>query len=128
MERELTGDELLFFNGHPGLLPIYGLLRERLTAVYPDLTVKVSKTQISFRNKHLFAMASLPWRRVKGWPEEYLLVSFGLDGEKCSPRIAQAVEAYPGRWTHHVAVTGPSEIDGELLGWIDEAYIFSKGK
>ncbi len=125
---ELTGDELLFFNSHPQMLPIYDLLRERLTTVYPDLTVKVSKTQISFRSRYVFAMASLPWRRVKGWPEEYLLVSFGLGAEKRSPRIAQAVEAYPGRWTHHVVVTDPSEIDGELLGWLDEAYTFSARK
>ena len=73
-------------------------------------------------------MASLPWRKVKGWPEEYLLVSFGLAYEKKSPRIVQAVEAYPNRWTHHVLRTCPEQVDDELMDWIGEAYRFAMVK
>ena len=73
-------------------------------------------------------MASLPWRKVKGRPKEYLLVSFGLAYEKKSPRIVQAVEAYPNRWTHHVLLTNPEQVDGELMDWIGEAYSFSMVK
>ena len=39
-----------------------------------------------------------------------------------------AVEPYPGRWTHHILVRTPEEIDGELLAWIDEAYAFANAK
>ena len=60
--------------------------------------------------------------------KEYLLVSFGLPYQEKSQRIVQAVEACPNRWTHHVAVQGMQEVDGELLGWIDEAYRFSAVK
>ena len=73
-------------------------------------------------------MASLPWRKVKGWPEEYLLVSFGLAYKKKSPRIVQAVEAYPNRWTHHVLLTRPEQVDDELMDWIGEAYRFAMVK
>lgn len=52
-------------------------------------------------------------------------MSFGLPYQKVSPRIAQSVEAYPNRWTHHVIVERAEEIDAELLGWIGEAYQFS---
>ena len=83
------------------------------------------KKQITLSNRHAFAAVSLPWRRVKGWPEEYLLVSFGLSCKKESPRIVQAVEAYPGRWTHHLLALSPADIDEELLDWIDEAFRFS---
>lgn len=78
----MTGDELLFFDKMPEMLPLYALLREGLEARYPDLEVRVAKTQISFRNRHVFAMASLPYRRMRGWPKEYLLVSFGLPCRK----------------------------------------------
>ncbi len=125
MERELTGDELLFFNSHPQLLPLYDLLRQELGRRYPDMTVKVSKTQISFRSKHIFAMASLPTRRFKGFPREYLLLSLGMPQRLDSPRAAAQSEPYPGRWTCHVPVCSRPEIDGELLGWIGEAYTFS---
>ena len=57
-----------------------------------------------------------------------MLVSFGLAAHRQSPRIRQAVEAYPGRWTHHVVVQTAEEIDRELLDWIHEAYLFSMAK
>ena len=120
----MTADELLFFDPRPNLVPIYDTLREALTGQYPDVTVKVSKSQISFYNRHLFAMASLP--RRKG--DDHLLVSFGLNRREGSDRILQVVEPYPGRWTHHVPVHSPAEVDQELLVWLEEAYRFSNSK
>ena len=124
----LPSQELLFFDSMPQMLPTYMALKSALLARCPDMETTVSKTQISFRNRRLFAMASLPWRKRKGWPEEYLLISFGLGRRKASPRIVQAVEPYPNRWTHHVLATGPEAIDGELLRWLDEAYRFAEEK
>ena len=121
-------DELLFFDKMPAMLPVYARLREQLEAAYPDLGIRVGKSQISFCNRYGFAAASLPWRRVKGWPAEYLLVSFGLARRLDDPRIAQAVEPYPNRWTHHVLVQTPEEVDETLLRWIDEAYWFAQSK
>ena len=121
-------DELLFFDKMPAMLPVYARLREQLEAAYPDLGIRVGKSQISFRNRYGFAAASLPWRRVKGWLAEYLLVSFGLSRRLDDPRIAQAVEPYPNRWTHHVLVQTPEEVDETLLRWIDEAYWFAQSK
>lgn len=124
----MTADELQYFDAMPQMLPLYLALREKLDEKYPDMTLKITKTQISFRNRHVFAMASLPFRKIKGWPKEYLLVSFGLSYQKQSPRIAQSVEPYPGRWTHHVPIQTVEEIDEELMNWIDEAYQFSMVK
>ena len=121
-------DELLFFDKMPAMLPVYARLREQLEAAYPDLGIRVGKSQISFRNRYGFAAASLPWRRVKGWPAEYLLVTFGLARRLDDPRIAQAVEPYPNSWTHHVLVQTPEEVDETLLRWIDEAYWFAQSK
>lgn len=121
----MTTDETMLFNTMPQMLPLYEALLQKLQAAYPDMERKVSKTQISLRNRHVFAMVSLPWRRVKGWPKEYLLVSFGLSYRKESPRIAAATEPYPNRWTHHVLLQHAYEIDAELLAWLEEAYQFS---
>ena len=124
----LTGDELLFFNAHPGLLPLYAALRGKILAAQPDASVRISKTQISFRSRYIFAMVSLPVHRRKGWPEEYLLFSFALGRRLDSPRVAQAVEPYPNRWTHHVLLTEPGQLDGEWMGWVEEAWRFSMTK
>lgn len=124
----MTIEEELFFSSKPSLLPLYTVLRERVMDAHPDVEIKVAKTQITFRCRHVFAMASVPFRRVKGWPEEYLLVSFGLAWRVPSDRIAQAVQPYPNRWTHHVIVQRPEEIDQELLNWLEEAYQFAQAK
>ena len=124
----MTTDEIMFWEQWPQLLPLYEALRNRLAETYPGMRVKVSKTQISFYNNHMFAMVSPPIRRRKGWPKTFVMVSFGLPGRIVSPRIAMSVEAYPNRFTHHVIVEREDEIDGTLLGWIDAAYSFSESK
>lgn len=124
----MNADEMLFFDKMPQMLPVYETLRDRLVEKYGDIHVKVSKTQISFRNRHIFAMVSLPLRRIKNTPEVYMLVSFGLSYRLDSSRILQAVEPYPNRWTHHVLVERSDDIDAQLLEWLDAAYQFSKIK
>ena len=121
-------DVLFFFDGHPLELRLYQLLFRRLDELFPEGTVKVQKSQISFYGRHLFAAASLPVRRKKGWPEHCLLVTFGLPERLDDPRIAAAVEPYPNRWTHHVVVARLQEIDEQLMAWIREAYEFSQNK
>ena len=121
----VTEEERRYFDQMPAMFPVYVQLKERLEQRYENIRVKVTKTQISFSNRYIFTVVSLPWRRHKGWPEKYLLVSFGLDYEKDSPRIIQAVEAGRRRWTHHVLAEGKDGINEELMQWIDEAYRFS---
>ena len=66
----MTADELLFWDRQLRLLPLYELLRERLMSAYPEMKIKVSKSQISFYNRHMFAMASPPVRRRKSYGDQ----------------------------------------------------------
>jgi len=86
--------------------------------------VKVQKSQISFYGPRLFAMVSRPKRKK----DPGIVVSFGLGRREPSPRIWVAVEPYPSRWTHHVAITEEGQLDGELLGWLEEAWRFNRDK
>lgn len=130
MERNehYESDLLFFFDGKPLELGLYQILFARMEAAFPQASVKVQKSQISFYDRHLFAAASLPVRRKKGWPEHCLVVTVGLNRQLESPRVAVAVEPYPGRWTHHILLTAPEEIDGELMGWLEEARDFAVSK
>lgn len=121
----MESDEILFFDRAPRMLEVYAALSDLLKRRYPELQIRVGRTQISFSNRHIFAMVSLPIRRRRDWPEECLIVSFGLPCRIESLRIFQAVEPYPGRWTHHVPIERADEIDAELMDWIDTAYHFS---
>jgi hypothetical protein len=121
----LDTETLLFFNRMPQALPLYQAFVARLRSEFDDFTIRVRKTQISFSNKYIFAAVSLPIRRIKGRPEIYIIVSFGLSYRVDDPRIVEATEPYPNRWTHHVVVQSEREVDGQLIEWVRRAYIFS---
>lgn len=122
-------ETISFFGEHRDALPLYEGLEEQILAQIPDVKIKVSKTQITFANRRGFAFASFnPVRKAKERPEVWMTVTFGLSYRKESPRIDVATEPYPNRWTHHVMVGSPEEIDGELMDWIREAAAFSAGK
>ena len=121
-------DLLLFFDRRPLELSLYQALFGRLSPPCPDGSVKVQKSQVSFYCPRLFAAVSLPIRRRKGWPEHCLVLTVGLGQPLDSPRAAVTVEPYPGRWTHHIFLTREEDIDGELLGWLQEAIHFAQHK
>ena len=51
----------LFFEKMPQALPLYEIFGEKVLAEYPDVQVKIQKTQISFSNKHQFALMQSSW-------------------------------------------------------------------
>lgn len=125
----MNQDILLFFDKHPEALPLYEALEERILTEIRDVKIKVLKTQITFSNKRNFAFVSfLPVRKAGERPDIYIVVTFGLSYRKESPRIDAATEPYPNRWTHHMLISRTEEIDDELMGWIEEAAVFSAGK
>ena len=125
----MNSDILFFFAEHMDALPIYERLETEILARIPDVNIKVAKTQITFAGRRGFAFVSFnPCRKAKERPAVWMTVSFGLGYRRESPRIDVATQAYPGRWTHHVMVGTPGEIDEELLGWIQEAAEFSAAK
>lgn len=130
MERQeyYEGDVLRFFDGKPWELSLYEAFFHRLDRLLPEVSVKVQRTQISFYSPRLFAAVSLPVRRRKGWPEHCILVTFGLPSRLDHPRIAAAAEPWPGRWTHHVAVARPGEVDEQLMDWVCAACAFARSK
>ena len=125
----MDNDVLFFFGDRVDALPIYERLENAILTRIPDVKIKAAKTQITFANRRGFAFVSFnPCRRAKDRPAVWMTVTFGLGCRKESPRIDVATQPYPGRWTHHVMVGTPDEIDEELLGWILEAAAFSDTK
>lgn len=123
-----SGDVLFFFESHLEALPLYEAFEAQAERL-GEVNIRVQKTQITFSNRHNFAFVSfLPARKAKDRPKTYITVTFGLGRRVDSPRIDIATEPYPGRWTHHVPVTGEDQLDGELLGWLREARDFCRMK
>ena len=119
---------LFFFNQKPGLLPLYEQLENLIFSRLDGVEVRVQKTQISFYQRRLFACVSfLPARPKKERPPQFFTLTLGLGRRLDSPRVDAAVEPYPGRWTHHIMLSDPAQLDEELAGWIYRSKpIFSK--
>lgn len=125
----MNGDILFFFEDRGSALALYEKLEGEILSRVEGVRVKVSKTQIAFSQKRGFTCVSfLPARKAALRSKDFITVTFGLGYRKDSPRIDAATEPYPGRWTHHVTVNAPCEIDEELLNWITEAAAFSAAK
>lgn len=122
----MTADVLAFLGGEPGKIALFEAYKAAVLFC-GESARKVTKTQISWGNPYLFAMLSHP-RRAADRKSGALLATFGLNRRLDSPRILQAVEPYPGRWTHHILVTEAGQIDEELMGWLREAWDFAESK
>ena len=120
-------ETILFFDGHPAALPLYEVLLKKLKMYVPEVEIRVQKAQISFYRKHMFGCVSfLPVRKQR--PECFLTLTFGLGYALDHPRVDQVTEPYPGRYTHHIMLTGTEDADEELMNWLAEAAAFAASK
>jgi len=127
--RELDADALMFFDQHMDILPLYQAFEEILFDSFSVVNKRVQKTQITFSNRHVFACVSFARvKRKAELPMRYMVITLGLPAPLDSERIAVKTEPYPGRWTHHIVVSTPEELDEELLSWVREAYDFAAVK
>lgn len=55
-------------------------------------------------------------------------MTLGLPRRVSHPKLAAVAEPYPGRFTHHFIIADSSEIDGEFMALVEEAYRFSESK
>ena len=127
--REIDADTLMFFDRHTAALPLYRAFEAVPFASFPVVNKRVQKTQITFSNRHVFACVSFARvKRKAELPAGYMVLTLGLPAPLDSERIAVKTEPYPGRWTHHIVVSKPEELDEELLTWVREAYDFAAAK
>lgn len=117
----LTSHELAFFAKKEAERSLYHQLIQQMRDVLPLFELHVQKTQIAFLNPGVFACVSLRQKNS-------IVISLGLPDRIASPRVVQAVEVRPGRWTNHILLHTTDEIDEELLGWIGAAYAFAAMK
>lgn len=122
-------DALLFFDGHIGALPLYETFSEELLRQFPTTSTRVQKTQITFSDRHVYACVSFARVKKKAeLPDPYLVVTLGLPYPLNSDRVAVKTEPYPGRWTTHIVVGSPGELDGEFWLWVSQAHAFAMNK
>ena len=123
----MTAPVLEFLRGDPALIALFEAV-EAAVAALGKSEMDVKKSQISWGNPLKFSFFSLPARSIRGRKEGCAILTLGLDRRVDHPKIFQAVEPYPGRWTHHILLTQPQEVDGTVAAWLADAYAFALAK
>ena len=121
-------DYVAFFCQTPEAFPLYEAVREAICSAFAGVSIKVQKTQISFSNKHIFAVVSLPRRPAKSRLQPCINLTFGLGYRLEHPRVTASTEPYPGRWTHHVILQSETDVDEQMKEWLSDAYYFANAK
>ena len=109
-----------FFAGHPASRRVYDAVVDAVRLAGPA-EVRVSKSQIAFRNDHGFAWAWMPERYLRG-ERPPLVLSLALPREDRSPRWKQVFHPARGWFMHHLELNRPADVDDEVAGWIREAW------
>lgn len=114
-----------FFAKDPESAALARSVFDKLLDRYPDAQLKISKSQAALYEPGPLCMVWPPNHgEFKRRTPHCLALTFGLGERLESPRIEQAVEPYPGRWTHHVLLHNAADLDAELLDWIDRSREF----
>ena len=109
-----------FFGEHADSRRLFEAVRRAIDSAGPT-EMRVTKSQISFRRKKLFAWIWMPGRYLRGNIAP-LVLTLSFPRRDPSPRWKEIVEPAPGRFTHHLELRASGEIDGEVRGWIRRAY------
>lgn len=113
------------FRDKPVSRALYEPIEEFVTALGP-VEVSVTKTQVAFAARRQFAWVWLPPRVTRTRPAGSIVLSFAAGQRVEDPRIVESLEPYPGRWMHHVLITGATGFDAAVKGWLTEAYGFGQ--
>ncbi len=115
----LTPEE--FFAGREESRIIFEALREAVDAA-GAAQVRVTKSQVAFRRRRAFAWAWVPGKYLRGRRLAPLVLTVALRRRDASPRWKQTVEPVPGRFTHHLELRSPADVDDEVRSWLWEAW------
>ena len=113
-----TAEELIHRDpGRDKTFTALGILIEEMG----DVTVRVTKSQIAYRRDRVFAAIWVPSQYLNGNVAPLVLTLY-LPYRIESSRWKQVVEPAPGRFTHHLELRGPADVDAEVAAWVEEAW------
>jgi len=109
-----------FFAGQQESRLIFESLRSALNSV-GQTELRVTKSQVAFRRRRAFAWAWMPGMYLRG-RHAPLVLTISFRRKDPSPRWKEIVEPRPGRFTHHLEMSSPQDIDDEVRSWLQEAW------
>jgi hypothetical protein len=115
----MTLDE--FFEGYKQSRPLFEKLCEMVKSI-GIFDLRVTKSQVAFRRKKAFAWAWVPGRYLHGNTAP-LVLTLAFAEQDISPRWKQIVEPAPGKFTHHLELHSPIDLDEQVMEWLRRAWL-----
>ena len=120
MDDRNTTDVDEFFAGRDRARRIYERVAEAIMQIGPA-TTRVSKSQIAFRRETGFAIVWTPDRYLSN-TDVPLVLTVLLRRRDTSRRWKEVVEPGDGRFTHHLELHEPEDVDRRVARWLEEAW------
>ena len=120
MNNSEDADVEAFFEHHPLGLAVFRTVHKLVSAFGPA-EVRVSKTQVAFRRRRGFAYVWMPGRWLKK-PDAEVVLSIAAGRALDSKRFKQVVHPSNRVWMHHLEVRDLAQLNGEVAGWLRQAY------
>ena len=100
---------------------LLGAFYRWILARFPDARAIPQKSQISFACKGPFCVVTPPgrWGKKSG-----IGLSLFLDERLESPRFLHIANPYPNRFSHHMVLSAPDQLDEELATMLAKARQF----
>lgn len=108
-----------FFADRPLSREIFEAVRQAVESLGPA-ELQVSKSQVAFRRRVNFALVWVP-EQVLRRPAAPLVLTLSFPRRDPSPRWKQVVEIGPARFTHHLELYSPADIDAQVTAWLRSA-------
>jgi len=109
-----------FFSGYYFSQVIFDAIH-RETESLGGVSLIVTKSMISIRRERNFAWVWIPGKYLTGRASP-LVLTVSLRWRDGSPRWKEIVEPAPGRFTHHLELYNPAEVDEQVRDWLREAW------
>ena len=113
-----------FFGGHDDSRLLFDAVRAHIEAI-GDAGIRVSTSQVGFYRRAGFAYVWMPGQYL-GETDVPLVLTVALRHRDTSPRWKEVVEPAPGRFTHHLELRSPDEVDAEVRDWLAEAWALAE--
>ena len=105
---------------HPRSARLLDAVRSVLGGIGPTEEV-LSRSQVAFRRRRVVVRAWVPDQYLRG-DHAPLVLTFEFAEADASERWKQVLEPAPGRFTHHLEVWEPSDLDADVESWLRRAY------
>jgi hypothetical protein len=109
-----------YFKGYQDARDLFEVVKQAIDSIGAS-SIHASKSQVAFRRRRNFAVVWIPARYLKP-PVAPLVLTLSFPRRIPSPRWKEVTRVAPQRFTHHLELNVPADVDAEVKGWLAEAW------